>query len=168
MAEVTARTAYLLVTGSRTIRDYDLVANALDQAWTDAVAEGFTRLVIVHGAAQGADSLAQRWYFKHRARGVEQHRFPADWQADCGITCNPTHRRTRSSGGTYCPTEGNFRNQRMVDHLAEHVATGAVMALVFHADAKPSAGTADCRRRAIKAGIPVREFQAVPKETARA
>lgn len=152
------RTAYILVTGSRSLKAYRLVAAALDQAWGDAQAQGFTHLVLVHGSAAGADSLAERWFGQHQGDTVTRHRFPADWQAPCGATCQPGHRRPRSSGGDYCPTEGNFRNQRMVDHVSEHVTTGAVLGLVFYADLKPSAGTADCARRAAKAGIPTRVF----------
>ena len=151
------RTAYILVTGSRSLRSYGRVADALDQAWTEAVQNGYNRLVVVHGAASGADSMAERWVQKHQARGVEQRRFPADWSADCSDKCQPGHRRPRAQGGTYCPTEGNFRNQRMVDHVLANAEPGGMLCIAVFAQAH-SPGTADCSRRAEKAGIPTRRL----------
>lgn len=149
-------TAYLLVTGSRRLRSYRLVCAALDLAWADARDAGYTALVVVHGAAAGADSLAERWAKEQDTPAVVQHRFPADWSAACRAGCRPGHRRKRTSGEDYCPAEGTYRNQRMVDHVKAAAGPGNAMALVFFADLEPSAGTADCKRRAEAAGIMVR------------
>lgn len=151
------RTAYLLVTGSRGLRSYRFVATAIDLAWKDAQATGFTHLVLIHGAAPGADSLAERWYQQHKGGTVDRKEFRARWKGPCipGV-CTPGHRRKRPDGSTYCPAEGNYRNQRMVDFAAPHVADGAALALVFYAGPVPSSGTADCQRRAKTAGIPDR------------
>lgn len=148
------RTAYLLVTGSRRLRSYRLVAAALDLAWSDARHAGFTNLVLVHGAAPGADSLAERWYQQHKGSTVDRKAFAARWSDPCipGV-CSPGHRRQRPDGTTYCPAEGNYRNQRMVDHVKASAGPGAAMVLVFYADLAPSTGTADCARRAKAAGI---------------
>lgn len=151
------RTAYLLVTGSRTLRSYRLVAAALDLAWDHAQAAAFNRLLLIHGAAPGADSLAERWYQEHKGSTVDREKFPARWSDPCvpGV-CTPGHRRPRRDGSTYCPAEGGYRNQRMVDFVAPHVAENAVRALVFFAGPTPSTGTADCQKRATAAGIPDR------------
>lgn len=150
-------TAYLLVTGSRRLTSHRLVATALDLAWAEARGLGFTDLLLVHGAAPGADSLAEHWYQQHQGPTVDRKDFKARWSDPCkpGV-CSPGHRRRREDGSTYCPAAGNYRNQEMVDFVAPHVAEGAALQLVFFADLAPSNGTADCARRAEAAGIPAR------------
>ena len=64
--------------------------------------------------------------------GLPVERFPADWQ---------THGRAA----------GPIRNQQMVD-------TGAAICIAFNRN--DSRGTADCVKRAKKAGIPVRIYNA--------
>lgn len=149
-------TAYLLVTGSRRLRSYRLVSAALDLAWADARDAGYTSLVVVHGAAAGADTLAERWVGEQDTAAVQQYRFPADWSAACRAGCRPGHRRERTSGEDYCPAEGAYRNQRMVDHVKAAAGPGNAMVLVFYADLEPSSGTADCKKRAEAAGITTR------------
>ena len=144
--------AWIVVTGSRTLGDYRLVARALDEAWHDATQDGYTALTIVHGAAKGADSLAERWWQLHQRR-VQRDRFPADWEALCVPGCRPGHRKQRTGGGDYCPAEGSYRNQRMINHVSPYKP--AVLLIAAFAAPK-SDGTLDCLRRGIAAGIPYR------------
>lgn len=84
---------YVLVTGGRYFHDKTAVARALHQV-LKGVPHG-RRLVIVHGGAPGADSLASRW-----ARDWKQAEFciPAEW-----------NRFDKAAGST--------RNQQMLDWL---------------------------------------------------
>ena len=145
--------AWIIVTGSRTLADYGLVEAALDDAWHDATQDGYTALTLVHGAAKGADSLAERWWEQHQQH-VQRDRFPADWTAPCiDGTCQPGHRKPRRDGTKYCPLEGHRRNQRIVDHVTPHLPH----VLMVAAFATPkSTGALDCLRRSITAGIPYR------------
>jgi len=67
-------TARILITGSRLLADAELVTRAL----ASAVADYGPDLVVVHGAARGADTLADR---AARALGLRVERRPADWAA---------------------------------------------------------------------------------------
>jgi hypothetical protein len=152
---VTARTAYLLVTGSRNFTDYPVVAEAASVARREALAYGFTRLVGVHGNAPGADSLFDRWC---KANDVLPKPFPAHWEADCiPGRCKPDHRGQRRDGSTYCPAEGHYRNERMVKWLLSVTGPQAVLVLAFWAQPK-SRGTANCVDLAKAAGFTVRPF----------
>lgn len=152
--------AYVLVTGSRDFRSVHVVERALLEAWHDAAQLGHQELTVVHGGAPGADSIAARWAKRHAGDGVEVLAVPADWDGPCRKGCKPGHRRQRRGGGDYCPAQGGWRNQRMVDEVAPLVGEGRVVCLAFFA--RPgSSGTADCCRRAEAAGVPVRRFGAV-------
>lgn len=154
---MTAPSAWLLVTGSRTWtgpRHREVLHAALDQAWTEAQHAGHQRLTVIHGAAKGADQAAARWALA--TPGVLELPFPADWIADCNPSCKPGHRRTRSDGRDYCPAAGAHRNQRMVNQVAR---AKPALVLGFHASATAdSAGTADCLRRAVAAGLECRVY----------
>lgn len=98
----------------------------------DAILEAWTSLgedrdtVLVHGACpRGADKIADEFWDGYLGYPVERH--PAEW--------------TR-----YGRAAGPLRNQQMVD-------LGADVCLAFLMPG--SRGTADCARRAERAGIPV-------------
>ena len=155
---MTASTAWLLVTGSRDWQGpdrRDVMRTALQQAWDEAREAGCGRMVVVHGAARGADSMAVAWT-KGRPGVLEVPVVP-DWDGPCGKRCRAGHRRKRRDGSTFCPAAGNYRNQRMVDHV-RHQA-GMKLVLAFFA-AEESTGTADCLERAVKARLPWRRFDA--------
>lgn len=138
---------HVLVTGSRTWDDRQAVADALLDAWHDAtqVISEQVQFTVVHGdCPTGADAMAKQWAIEN---GVFHVAVPADWAAPCDATCTPEHRKVSSRHGDYCPLAGHRRNQLMVD-------MGADLVLAFHRS--NSRGTADCIRRAKKAGIPVR------------
>lgn len=62
----------LIVAGSRTVFDYNVVAQAIEASgWTDSVTE------IVSGGALGADALGEQWATRHK---VKIRRFPAYWK----------------------------------------------------------------------------------------
>jgi hypothetical protein len=140
----------VLVTGSRAWTDSQALGDALLDCWHDAVQLGADGITVVHGAADGADSLADLWAVGHRGLGVLREPTPADWPL-CAAECRPEHRRLRRDGSEYCPTAGHRRNQLMVDR-------GAAVCVGFWR--APGTGTLDCLRRAERAGIPVRRIDA--------
>lgn len=98
----------------------------------DVVVGGFkavygTETVIIHGAAQGADSMAGSAAHRH---GLDCEPYPADWD-------------------THGKSAGPLRNQRMLDEGKPEVV------VAFTNDLPGSKGTADMVRRALKAGLPV-------------
>ncbi|AUV62018.1 hypothetical protein KIV63_gp26 [Mycobacterium phage SWU2] len=115
----------VLVTGSRDWRDRHSVWNALHQELIQ-FPDG---IVVVHGAARGADDIADRWAWGMHQMGypVRPEDHPADW--------NGLGKRA-----------GIIRNQAMVDLGAD----------VCHAfPLEGSIGTRHCMSRAYAAGIRV-------------
>lgn len=140
--------ARILITGSRSWPDPLLLAQTLMDTWHDALQDGHDSLTVVHGGADGADTLAGDWATGHDI-ATEVH--TADWPGPCADTCPPGHRKQHRIRGDYCPLAGHRRNQAMVDR-------GADLCLAFHHNS--SSGTADAMRRATAAGIPVRRITA--------
>ncbi|WP_331723387.1 SLOG family protein [Streptomyces atratus] len=141
----------ILVTGSRTWEDVEVLDDALRDTWHDAthVFGPEHPVVIVHGdCREGADFFARHWAV---ANGVRQEKHPADWTGPCAPECPDDHRLNRANGQTACPTAGPRRNEAMVQ-------LGADILVAFQRG--NSRGTADCIRRAAQAGIPVRRFTA--------
>mgnify|MGYP001605677901 CR=1 FL=1 len=70
-----------LVTGSRDWLDEGVVYAALDAMWTGAIGGDYAGLIVVHGAAKGADRMAYRWYRSRARQGwaVAQEPHAADW-----------------------------------------------------------------------------------------
>lgn len=122
----------VLVTGSRTWTDAEAIHNRLDVFVRSAAQSGFTKLVVVHGAAQGADMIADAWARnrKHRGWPVDVERHPADWA-----------KSKRAAGFR--------RNKRMVD-------LGADVCLAFILNG--SRGATGCADLAERAGIHVERF----------
>ncbi|MEU9014212.1 SLOG family protein [Streptomyces sp. NPDC048479] len=140
--------ARICLTGSRSWPEPQLLADTLMDVWHDATQLGYDGIQLEHGACEdGADALGDLWAIGH---GIPRHREPADWSGPCAPDCKPGHRR-RGRRGDYCPTAGRRRNQLLVDR-------GPVLVVAAHHN--NSAGTADCMRRAKKAGIPVRRIVA--------
>lgn len=125
----------VLVTGSRAWIDPLPVHNALNGLLREHGA-----LAVMHGACpSGPDSYAAQWV----AQAVRRHPgcvveipVPADWE-------------------TYGRKAGPLRNQHMV-------ALGHDLVLAFWDGT--SRGTADCIRRAEKAGIPVRRYERTTRD----
>jgi predicted Rossmann-fold nucleotide-binding protein len=137
----------VLVTGGRDFRQEWVVFNALAKVYSEMPEDEW--LWVIHGGASGVDTAAAEWAWSWHSRSFhvywEEHK--AKWSAPCRDTCKPGHRRRRKNGTSYCPAAGNYRNQEMVD-------SGADLCLVFPG----GTGTADCRRRAEDAGIPVEDI----------
>lgn len=114
----------VLVCGGRDFTDYHAVRQVLDDLWEH---EAGRHLVVIHGAARGADKLAQRWAQLLWPHEGEEMAFPADWKR-------------------YGKGAGVIRNQQMLDE-------GKPDLVIAFPGGK---GTADLVRRAEVFGIPVR------------
>ncbi len=124
----------VLVCGSRRWHWPDTVATALDRL----TARHPDRLVVVEGAATGADRAAHRWCEQHRLPAWRHRCYPVAWNAE-------RQRRPRSWQWT-----GPERNQRML--LDEEPR----LVIAFHEDFDPATGdTSDTCLRALLLGIPV-------------
>ena len=62
----------VLVCGGRNYSDRDRVNAVLDKLNADAGVD-----VVIHGAARGADDMADRWAF---SCGIDVEMYPADWE----------------------------------------------------------------------------------------
>jgi hypothetical protein len=130
------------LTGSRAWTDVRLLEDTLLLVWHDALEADYTGIELMHGCADGADTIGDHWAISN---GIPCRRRPADWDGPCGLECQPGHRRRNRRGTWYCPLAGHRRNQQMVDEGP---------ALFVGASRANSSGTADCLRRAKAAGIP--------------
>ncbi|MFC4128980.1 DUF2493 domain-containing protein [Nocardia rhizosphaerae] len=131
----------LLVTGSRAWTDRQTIRDALAAAWRELQPGP---IVLVHGAADGADSIAAD-IWGSAGLPVEPH--PADWD-NCDHSCKHAP-RYRRDGTPYCPAAGPRRNLEMI-------RTGADLCLAFPRG--KSIGTQHCMRHARAARIPVWEW----------
>lgn len=61
----------LIIAGSRSFHDYDLMCLKLDSIVGDRTVN-----VVISGTAAGADTLGERWA---EERGIRVKRMPADW-----------------------------------------------------------------------------------------
>lgn len=115
----------VLVTGSRDWPSADAIWSALKQVCDE---HGAGNVVIVHGAARGADAMAARYA---EMWGIRTEVHPADWKGGYG----------RAAG---------FRRN------AEMVKLGADVCLAFIRN--DSRGATHCADLAEQAGIKVRRF----------
>lgn len=123
-----------LVTGGRDFNDKQLVHATFSHI--PAIS------TLVHGACRGADLLCAQVWGKEFGLAVEA--YPANWPVCEGANCRPEHRKKNSRGEWYCPTAGHLRNQKMIE---------ANIDILY---AFPgNTGTADCVKRATKAGIEI-------------
>ena len=122
----------ILVTGSREFDDYSTMCIEIGGVMARRMATAerpYPKIIVVHGGARGADTLAQR---AAEAFGMQTERHPADWE-------------------TYGKRAGFIRN-------AEMVALGADLVLAFYKQGAGNKGTDHCARLAEKAGLPVRRI----------
>jgi len=124
--------ALIGLTGSRLWPAPQLLEDTLLGTWHDALQIGYTGIELMHGTAEGADTIGGQWADRN---GILVRERAADWNGPCGPECQPGHRR----------------NQQMVDEKP---------VLLVAASYRNSSGTADCSRRATKAGIPVHTITA--------
>lgn len=84
----------ILVCGGRAYGDQERVYRFLDKAVEGINGSGRTwNIRLIHGAANGADSLAAKWAAE---RGIASTAYPADWD-------------------TYGKRAGHIRNKQMLD-----------------------------------------------------
>ncbi len=72
---------FLLVCGGRKFSDHDQLFTVLDLILVD-----HPRMSVIHGAAEGADTLAGEWCAK---RGIIAYSFPAKWKQDGIYSAGP-------------------------------------------------------------------------------
>lgn len=114
----------VLITGSRVFDDRTIVSRALKAQW-----DIDRDLIVVHGAATGADSLAHDIAAENAHLGIKVEPHPAKWRV-------------------YGRSAGIVRN-------AEMVGAGADVCLAFFKVGVANRGTQDCVSRAATVGIPV-------------
>jgi YspA, cpYpsA-related SLOG family len=132
----------ILVTGSRDFNDYRTIMRGLTVAIEDVIASrpADKEIVIVHGNARGADTLAKEFalraahYMTSKGYRLRHEAHPAKWDE-------------------YGRGAGPRRNQEMVD-------LGADLCVKFVKRGASNRGTTDCSNRATKAGIKILEFTA--------
>lgn len=152
--------ALIGLTGSRSWIDVRLLEDTLLGVWHDALQIGCTGIELMHGCAEGADTIGGQWAIRN---GILVRERPADWEAPCGTECRPGHRRTNRRGIEFCPQAGHRRNQRMVDEKPVLFVAAVMPCTLPKCAGKPahdSHGATDCARRAVAAGIPVHRIAA--------
>lgn len=117
----------VLICGSRNWKDEDIIPEYRIETYIKTLP---LNTVIIHGAAPGADMVADRIA---RERGHTVIEFKANWDL-------------------YGDSAGPIRNQKMLDvGKPDRVAA-------FHEDIQNSTGTRDMIDRARKAGLPIEVF----------
>lgn len=118
----------VLITGSRDWTDRQRIDDALRAVWIEHRSKPNGReLIVIHGGARGADSIAGDIARRHTSLGVVERVYPARWSE-------------------YGRRAGRIRNQQMVDMKPD-------LCLAFIKDGSP--GATHCAERAEAAGIPV-------------
>lgn len=121
----------LLITGSRDWSDYNIIAKKMAIAFSDARNAGYTKIIVVHGGAKGADSLAREFSNKVEERidglDIRQEIHYPEWD------------KHKSAAGP-------IRNKKMVDK-------GANLCLAFIKN--KSRGATGCAAAAKLSGIKV-------------
>ena len=104
----------IIVAGSRTFTDYEVVAGILDRVfgpdWATTKFGDSTEVLteVVVGGARGVDTLADRWAREH---DIPLKRFPADWNS-------------------YGKAAGMIRNRQMAEYAAQSTdGPGALVAI---------------------------------------
>jgi len=126
----------ILVTGSRSWSDYDTVCRGLAVAIETIKKQkpDDKRIVIVHGNAKGADTMAATFvyqfqdYLKEKGYSLVEEAHPANWKIG--------------------KQAGPIRNEQMID-------AGADICVAFN---EGGPGTAHCMALAKRAGIEVLEY----------
>lgn len=116
----------ILVTGGREYTDWWAVDQVLTRIWEH---EAGRYVVLIHGAARGADSCAARWARTGGPGEIDVEAYPADWKR-------------------YGRGAGPVRNQQMLDEGKPDLVVAF----------PGGVGTADMVRRAKRAGVEVREI----------
>lgn len=111
----------LLVCGDRNWSNRQFLYDTLD----DLLEESETPIVVIHGAARGADTMAGEWGMSHKLLVLE---YPAQWHV-------------------YGKSAGPIRNRQMLEEGKPELV------YAFHQNIAISKGTKDMVAQAQKAGI---------------
>jgi hypothetical protein len=152
--------ALIALTGPRAWTNILLLEDALLGVWHDALQDGYTGIELMHGCAEGYDSLGGQW--AHR-NGILVRERSADWEGPCGPNCKSGHRRRNRRGIEFCPQAGHRRNQQMVDEQPVLFVAGVMRCTAPKCARKAphnTHGATDCIRRADAADIPVHTIAA--------
>jgi hypothetical protein len=125
---VAAVTKKVLVTGSREFDDPYTMTTAISAEFDEE-----RHLILIHGDARGADSLAD--YLGRESKYITVVKVPADWRNLPKWEAGP------------------LRNKHMLD-------LGPDVVLAFFKDGAKNSGTKNCVKQARERGIPVKEFTA--------
>lgn len=160
-------TGYILTTGSRIINTpmRGIIHREMFRLLAKAKDDGVAALEIIFGDADGADGEVANWVKMKRGFPVTPHEgspFVADWNTPCDDRCAPDHRITRWDKTTYCPAQGPYRNETMVDITAQYHEAGLWVCVAAFYNTANSKGTKNCVGLARAKGLPVREFGNVP------
>lgn len=117
----------ILITGDRNWTDKEFINKVLRELWYE---DEYDDLVIIHGCAKGADSIAGEIGKQNSQNVVE---FPADWDK-------------------YGKAAGPTRNQQMLDEGKPELV------LAFHDNIELSKGTKHMVKISQKAGIETRVY----------
>lgn len=117
----------IIACGGRDFTDREFVFGALDR-----VARDRSAVTLINGGAPGADTLAAEWA---RDFGYAVVTFKADWKL-------------------LGPQAGHIRNQVMLDALLKLRSSSQIIGVVAFPGGR---GTADMKRRATAADVPVFE-----------
>lgn len=132
----------LIVAGSRDFKDYSMLEDKLDILLSKKVKTH--KIVIRHGDAKGADSLADKYA---RIRGYEVQKYPAKWK---DLKASPCVIKQRPNGEKYNSKAGTNRNIEMASNGAD--------GLVVFFEKTRTNGTAHMVKTATQYNIPVREY----------
>lgn len=72
--------ALILLTASRAWTDVQALEDALLENWHDALQDGYDGIDLMHGCADGVDTIGDTWAVQH---GVPVRPRPADWEGPC-------------------------------------------------------------------------------------
>jgi len=129
----------VLVTGSRQFTDRAFLYAEMDKVGRIAQEAGDVELIVVHGAAPGADTLASEWCWDRRRFSPcpVPLAYPVNWRPM----------------GVYNPHAGKARNVEML-------RSGVDLILAFFANGAKNAGTRHCVTEAARwvPDIEVKEF----------
>lgn len=92
----------VVIAGSRTIKDYDIVAEAVEQS-------GFDISTVISGCAWGVDKLGEEWAGNNNVSVIQ---CPADWSNLKHPRCSIRYGR---NGKPYNALAGMIRNEEMAD-----------------------------------------------------
>ena len=123
----------VIIAGSRTIKDYDLLKLAIEEA-------GFDITTVLSGHAySGVDKIGEKWAEEH---GIQLELYPADWK---NLKTKGAIIRYNKQGAAYNAVAGHQRNELM--------ATKADALILLHDGV--SSGSLDMLNRAEQHGLTI-------------